>query len=121
GWNDFGMSELLALDDRHVLSIERGYAQGVGNSAVIEMLDLEGATDVQDIPSLAKTDQPVVPVRKAEVMDLRALGLGPDNIEGMSFGKAKDGTDVLIFVSDNNFNPTQKTQFYAFKVLRRPQ
>lgn len=121
GWSDFGMSEILALDDHHILSIERGYAQGVGNSAILNMFDLDGATDVSAIPSLAKTDEPIVPVRKAQVLDLRALGLAPDNIEGVSFGKAKDGTDVLIFVADNNFNPTQKTQFFAFKVLRRPQ
>ncbi|MBB3453116.1 hypothetical protein FHT86_001372 [Rhizobium sp. BK313] len=121
GWSDFGMSEILALDDRHVLSIERGYAQDVGNSVVINMFDLEGATDISNIPSLAKTDQRIVPVRKTQVMDLRALGLAPDNIEGVSFGKAKDGTDVLIFVADNNFNPTQKTQFFAFKVIHRPQ
>ncbi|WP_047454937.1 esterase-like activity of phytase family protein [Rhizobium rhizogenes] len=120
GWNDFGMSEILALDDRHGLSVERGYAQDIGNSVVINIFDLAGATDVSAIPSLAKTDQRVVPVRKTQVMDLRALGLAPDNIEGVTFGKAKDGTDVLIFVADNNFNPTQKTQFFAFRVIRRP-
>ncbi|MGY5804184.1 esterase-like activity of phytase family protein [Rhizobium sp. LEGMi12c] len=120
GWNDFGLSEILALDDRHLLSIERGFAQGIGNSVVINMFDLDGATDVANIPSLAKTDQRIVPVRKTQIMDLRALGLGPDNIEGITFGKAKDGSDLLILVADNNFNPTQKTQFFAFKVIRRP-
>lgn len=121
GWTDFGMSEFIALDDHHLLSIERGYAQGIGNSAVINMVDFDGATDVKDIPSLAKTEQRIVPLRKAQVMDLRSLGLAPDNVEGVALGKAKDGTDVLVFVSDNNFNPTQKTQFYAFQVIRRPQ
>lgn len=120
GWNDFGLSEIMALDDRRLLSIERGYAEGVGTSVVINMFDLDGATDITNIASLAKTDQRIVPVRKTQVMDLRALGLEPDNIEGITFGKAKDGTDVLILVSDNNFNPTQKTQFFAFKVVRRP-
>lgn len=120
GWNDFGLSEILALDDRHLLSIERGYAQGVGNSAVISMFDLDGATDVADIPSLAKVDHRIVPVRKTQIMDLRALGLAPDNIEGITFGKAKDGTDLLVMVADNNFNSTQKTQFFAFKIIRRP-
>jgi hypothetical protein len=118
-WNDFGLSEILALDDRHLLSVERGFAQGIGNSVVINMFDLDGATDVSNIPSLAKADQRVVPVRKTQIMDLRALGLGPDNIEGITFGKAKDGTDLLILVADNNFNPMQKTQFFAFKVIRR--
>lgn len=120
GWNDFGLSEILALDDRHLLSIERGFAQGIGNSVVVNMFNLDGATDVANIPSLAKTDQRIVPVRKTQIMDLRALGLAPDNIEGITFGKAKDGTDLLILVADNNFNPTQKTQFFAFKVIRRP-
>ncbi|NLR96132.1 esterase-like activity of phytase family protein [Rhizobium sp. P38BS-XIX] len=120
GWNDFGLSEIMALDNRHLLSIERGYAQGVGNAVVINMFDLDGATDVSSIPSLAKTDQRIVPVRKTQILDLRALGLNPDNIEGITLGKAKDGTEVLILVADNNFNPMQKTQFFAFKVIRRP-
>jgi hypothetical protein len=120
-WNDFGMSEMVALDDHHLLSIERGWAQGVGNMAVVNMVDLDDATDIKDIPSLVNTDQHIVPARKVQVMDLRSLGLKPDNVEGMSFGKAKDGTEVLVFVSDNNFNASQKTQFYAFKVIRRPQ
>ncbi|MGO4567905.1 esterase-like activity of phytase family protein [Rhizobium sp. 2YAF20] len=121
GWNDFGVSEMLALDDHHILAVERGYAQGVGNSVAIEMFDLEGATDVSGIASLANTDRTIVPVRKTQVVDLRALGVAPDNIEGITLGKAKDGTDVMILVADNNFNPTQKTQFYAFKVIHRPQ
>ena len=120
GWNDSGLSEIMALDDRHLLAIERGYAQGVGNSVVINMVDLDGATDVSNIPSLTKSDQRIIPVRKTQIMDLRALGLAPDNIEGITFGKAKDGTDVLILVADNNFNPMQKTQFFAFKVIRHP-
>lgn len=39
----------------------------------------------------------------------------------MSLGKAEDGAGVLILGSDNNFSTTQKTQFYAFKVLSRPR
>ncbi|CDN47048.1 Hypothetical protein RG540_CH08590 [Neorhizobium galegae bv. orientalis str. HAMBI 540] len=34
--------------------------------------------------------------------------------------KGTDGSDLLIFVSDNNFSKEQKTQFIAFKVLARP-
>ena len=55
------------------------------------------------------------------MLDLRAIGLTPDNIEAMAIGKAKDGTDVLILGSDNNFSTGQKSQFYAFKINRRPQ
>ncbi|APO67709.1 phytase-like protein [Rhizobium gallicum] len=121
GGNDNGMSEIIALDGHRLLAVERSYAQGVGNNAKIFMIDLDGATDVSAIASLAKTDQRVVPVRKSQVLDLRAAGLVPDNIESMAIGKAKDGSDALILGSDNNFSTSQKTQFYVFKILRRPQ
>ncbi|SCB56609.1 Uncharacterized conserved protein [Rhizobium aethiopicum] len=121
GGNDNGMSEMLALDDHRLLAVERSYAEGFGNNIKIMMVDLAGATDVSAIPSLAKNDQRVVPARKSQILDLRAIGLVPDNIEAMSLGKVKDGTDVLILSSDNNFSANQKTQFYAFKVLSRPQ
>ncbi|NKL00581.1 esterase-like activity of phytase family protein [Rhizobium leguminosarum bv. viciae] len=121
GGNDNGMSEILALDDHRLLAVERSYAQGFGNNIKIMMMDLTDATDVSAIASLSENDQRVVPARKSQVLDLRAIGLVPDNIEAMSLGKAKDGTDVLILGSDNNFSTSQKTQFYAFKVLSRPQ
>lgn len=121
GGNDNGMSEMLALDDHRLLAVERSYAEGFGNNIKIMMMDLADATDISAIASLAKNDQRVVPVRKSQILDLRAIGLVPDNIEAMSLGKAKDGTDVLILGSDNNFSAAQKTQFYAFKILRRPQ
>ncbi len=121
GGNDNGMSEMLALDDHRLLAVERSYAEGVGNNIKIMMMDLADATDISAIASLAKNDQRVVPVRKSQILDLRAIGLVPDNIEAMSIGKARDGTDVLILGSDNNFSAAQKTQFYAFKILRRPQ
>jgi hypothetical protein len=45
------------------------------------------------------------------------LGVTPDNVEGMTFGpKLPDGRQVLIVVSDNNFNPSQTTQFIALAV-----
>ncbi|KQO76042.1 esterase-like activity of phytase family protein [Rhizobium sp. Leaf262] len=116
GANDNGMSDMLALDDRHMLVVERNFAQGFGNNIKLFMVDLEGATDVSKITSLVRTGERVVPARKSQVLDLRAMGLTPDNIEAISLGKAKDGTDVLILAADNNFSDRQKTQFYAFKI-----
>ncbi|MBB4195144.1 hypothetical protein GGE45_005063 [Rhizobium aethiopicum] len=121
GGNDNGMSEMIALDDHRLLAVERSYAEGFGNNVKITMMDLADATDISAIPSLAKNDPPVVPAGKSQILDLRAIGLVPDNIEAMSLGKAKDGTDVLILGFDNNFSTNQKTQFYAFKVLSRPR
>lgn len=121
GANDYGLSEMLALDDRHVLAVERGYAQGFGNSVRVMMMDIGDATDVSGVASLAKPEGRIVPARKSQILDLRAIGLAPDNVEAMAIGKTKDGTDVLILAADNNFNPSQTSQFFAFKVLRRPQ
>ena len=40
-----------------------------------------------------------------------------DNIEGVSFGpRLANGNRSLVFVSDNNFNRNQVTQFLAFEV-----
>lgn len=120
GWNDNGLPELLALDDHRLLAVERGFAEDFGSSIKLFMTDLEGATDVSSVPSLAAADKRVVPLRKSELLDLRAVGLVPDNIEALTFAKGSDGTDLLILASDNNFNASQKTQFYAFRVLNRP-
>ncbi len=116
GAADNGMSDMIALSDRHMLVVERSFAQGFGNNVKLFMIDIEGATDISKIASLDRNDKKIVPVRKSQVLDLRAFGLTPDNIEALAIGRAKDGTDVLILGADNNFSPRQKTQFYAFKI-----
>ncbi|MEI4484544.1 MULTISPECIES: esterase-like activity of phytase family protein [unclassified Phyllobacterium] len=117
---DNGLVEMAALDNRRLLALERSFSQGFGNHIKLFMIDLDGATDIADIASLARYDQRVVPIRKSQILDLRAIGLMPDNIEAMAIGKTKDGTDVLILGADNNFSSRQKTQFFAFKINRRP-
>ncbi|MBD8893069.1 esterase-like activity of phytase family protein [Roseibium litorale] len=121
GWNDNGMPEILALDNHRLLTLERGYAQDIGNTIRLFMIDLDGATDVSKIGSLSTTEERIVPVRKTQILDLGAIGLTPDNVEAMTFAKGQDGTDVLILASDNNFNAEQTTQFLAFEVLKRPR
>jgi hypothetical protein len=44
----------------------------------------------------------------------------PYNLEGLEFGpQLTDGRMLLIAVSDNNFNPSQTTQFIALAVTLR--
>ena len=41
-----------------------------------------------------------------------------ENIEGICFGpKLPNGHSTLIFVSDNNFSQSQRTQFLAFEII----
>jgi hypothetical protein len=114
-----GLSEMLSLGNGWLLTIERSFAEGVGNSIKVFMADLAYATDISDIASLATSEGRVVPMAKTEVLDLNGIGLSPDNIEAMAIGKARDGTDILLLAADNNFSAKQKTQFLAFRIHRR--
>ena len=52
---------------------------------------------------------------KELLLNLDALGIPLDNVEGMAFGPdLADGRRSLVLVSDNNFAPAQFTQFLLF-------
>ena len=62
------------------------------------------------------------PMTKRQVADFEVLGYDPDNLEGMGFGPGMLAGDYkpLIVVSDNNFNPSQITQFILLGVKMEP-
>lgn len=97
---DNGLSDLVALDDSSFLVIERGYGTHV--AVRIYRADVvEGSTEMT----------------KTLLADLTTTpGLTPvDNIEGITLGpKLADGRQSVIAVSDDNFSPTQVTQFLLF-------
>jgi hypothetical protein len=108
-----GLTELLALSDTTLLSMERACVRNtktndVANSIQIFWVEL-------DAPDSAT-------VRKALVLDLGTLAprLSPalahlDNFEGMAFGPpAASGGRTLLIVSDDNFRKTQRTSFLLF-------
>lgn len=117
---DNGLVDLQALDNCGTfLAMERSFAVGVGNTVVLFETTTRGATDVSDLDALT---QPYDPMPKTLVVDLEQdLGIVPDNVEGMIFGPVlPDGRITLILVSDNNFNPSQTTQFIALAVQLEP-
>ena len=120
-----GLVELLAVDDRRLLALERSFSVGVGNSVKLYEIDLDGATDVSGIASVADLTG-ITTVSKRLVYDFNTL-LAPDkldNLEGMTFGPTlADGSRTLVFVSDDNFDPNNAvgTQFLAFKVNPVPE
>jgi len=120
---DNGLVELLDLDDPggRLLAMERSFASGVGNTVRLFELDTWWASNEAGVPALVdpSTGAPVpfAPVEKRQVADIGALGVRPDNLEGMTFGPPlPDGRALLILVSDDNFNPQQVTQFVALAV-----
>lgn len=114
-----GVSEILADGAHHLLVLERSYAAGRGFGARLYRIDTRSGSDTQALAALTPDNHR--PVEKTLVADLGALGLRPDNLEGMAWGPPLAGGGcVLVFVSDNNFNPAQVTQFIAAQYLEPP-
>ena len=110
-----GLVELIALDDTHLLSLERSFSLDTGNIIKIFKVDLSNADNIQNINALNNQYTHISPVQKELLLDLSNLELISDNIEGMTFGsRLPDGRRSLILVSDNNFNPLQSTQILIF-------
>ncbi|OMB76816.1 esterase-like activity of phytase family protein [Mycolicibacterium conceptionense] len=95
-----GLSDLVALDDENFLVIERGFGTHVA-VRIYRASVVDGSTELS----------------KTLLADLTTTpGLAPlDNIEGITLGpKLPDGRQSVIAVSDDNFSPTQITQFLLF-------
>jgi hypothetical protein len=113
-----GLPDLLALDNQgHFLSLERSFT-GLGFAISLFQISLEGSDDIHQIDSLLAVDSKnIKPVQKKLLLDLRKLNVLLDNIEGLTLGpKLPNGQQSLILISDNNFNPLQRTQILAFQI-----
>ena len=120
GFADNGLVDLQALDNCGTfLAMERSFAEGVGNTVVLYETTTRGATDVSGRRTL---NRPYDQMSKTLVANLEQdLGVVPDNVEGMILGPVlPDGRISLILVSDNNFNPSQTTQFIALALELSP-
>jgi len=118
-----GLSEIIALPERgFFLSLEKSYGSKIPEapqetSAKIYQITTGPATDTSSIPSLRFLSPSFQPIRKKLVLDLATLGIKLDNLEAMSLGsRLADGSQSLILVSDDNFNPEQVTQFLLFRI-----
>ncbi|MEO8250749.1 MAG: esterase-like activity of phytase family protein [Burkholderiales bacterium] len=116
---DNGVSEILMLDSHRMLVLERGFSVGAGVSLRLYMIDVRSASDTLGLETLRGAPVRLAP--KTLVADFDDLGLARlDNTEGMAWGPrlpasgGQPGQRTLVFVSDDNFNPLQITQFAAF-------
>ena len=108
---DNGLSDLVALDDENFLAIERGF--GTHTAARVYRASIGDADDVLTRPSL--TGPPVRVMRKTLLVDLTNTVHPLDNVEGITLGPVLPyGRQSLVLASDDNFAPTQITQFLAF-------
>jgi hypothetical protein len=130
GARNNGLVELVALGGDELLSMERSYVTETGgtgrnlNRIRMFRINLSAATDVSSLDSL-RDSAGYAPVTKRLLLDLSDLNgldsdLAPslDNFEGLAFGPPlADGRSTLIVVSDDNFNPAQRTWFLQLAVV----
>lgn len=131
GFNVSGLVDLLALDNsgQNFLALERSFSVGAattgntGNTVKIFQVSLAGASNIINNNSLiASGTSGIIPAQKTLLFDLTDLNIPIDNVEGITFGKTlPNGKRSLILVSDNNFAPTQFTQFLAFEIESVPE
>lgn len=121
GRSDNGLSEILALDARRLLVLERSGAEdSEGHFAFdcrLYLVDLRGAADVSRRHSLA--DERIVrPLRKRLLVDFtRLAGVRQTNLEAMGWGAPlATGERALVLFSDNNFAPGELTQVVVLAV-----
>ncbi len=95
---DNGITELLTLNDSTLLVVERAYLGPKGNSIRIykAIIPSEGNEIIKDKLLTDFSASPEI-----------------DNIEGVSFSASGN---ELIFMSDNNGNPYQKTLFIRMRI-----
>lgn len=126
-----GVSDVLALSDKDLLVLERGYVPGQGNTVRIFRVSLRGAKDVSDLNSLATPG--TEPLKKELLVDLSNCPSGGatspgtqqnpllDNFEGLALGpRLPGGGRGLLLVSDDNFNDSQVTRLVALDAKLQP-
>jgi hypothetical protein len=113
-----GLVELLALDNGgHFLSLERTFSPSQGITAKLFQINTGSASNVSTLAILKGDLAGILPVRKQLLFDLSQLGIPLGNLEGMALGPIlPDGTQSLLLVSDDNFNPKEPTQFLLFQL-----
>lgn len=121
-----GISEVLAVNDRQFLVLERDGKAGKKSTVKrLYLSDLTGATDVSRVERLPADQLPssIQPVSKQLFLDLLApahripVESIAEKFEGLTFGPPlPDGRALLLISVDNDFRQDQVSEIYAFAV-----
>ena len=99
-----GVSDILWIDQNQLLVVERSYSTGRFSFTIkVFLADISSAENINDVNSLKN---------KTVTMISKKLLLNMDNLGPI----LSNGKRSLIFISDNNFLPIQKTQLLLFEV-----
>lgn len=116
GFRVNGISDILFLDNDHLLVIERSFSTGRLTCTIkVYIADITNGYDISNITSLKDAAVRVLP--KKLLLNMDSLGMFIDNIEGVTFGpRLSNGNQSLIFIADNNFNFFEKSQLLHFEL-----
>jgi len=118
GSKNNGVPDILSIGNNRLLVTERSFGAGrVGANIKIFLADLDNAENIIGIKSMRATPA-TRPVTKKLLLNMDDLLIFTDNVEGATIGpKLPNGHQTIIFVTDNNFNVKEQTQFLAFEVI----
>ncbi len=118
GFKVNGVPDILAVNKNQLLVTERSFSDGHDGCVIkVFLADLNGADNIISNPSLIK-NPPQHLISKKLLLNMDDLKFYIDNVEGATFGpKLPNGHQSIIFVADNNFSKTEKTQFFLFEVM----
>ena len=108
-----GVSEILAIDHRRMLVLERSGAV-LGKDRYLfrcrlYLADFSSATEVMGLASL-KSDV-IKPASKRLLFDFGILPENPGNLEAMAWWPSRQGRqDQIVLLNDNNFAPGEPTR-----------
>lgn len=113
-----GVPDILHYGNNKLLVIERAFSTG-RKGCVIKVYegDMNAADNIANVTSL-NSNPPAKPIAKRLLLNMESLGIYIDNVEGVTFGPTlPNGHRTLIFVADDNFDATEKTQFFLFEII----
>ncbi len=118
GFKINGVSEILYVGNDQLLVMERSFSSGrLACTIKLFLVDMTDASDIKNNPSL-KENRDFTAVNKKLLLNMDELGFYIDNIEGLTFGPLlPNGHKTLLFIADNNFSPTQKSQLLLFEII----
>lgn len=116
---DNGISEILAIDERRLLVLERsGVEDGHGRFTFhcrLYLVDVRGGEDVAARPSLREGPAPRI-LAKRLLVNFDRLPGADANLEAMAWGRDLAGRRTLVLFSDDNFNPAEAARVVVFEV-----
>jgi hypothetical protein len=113
-----GVSDILYIGPNKFIVIERAFSTGRESSGIrVYLTEAGDAENIASVNSLFQNPPQRFMIKKL-LLNMDNLNRFIDNIEGVTFGPIlPNGHRSLIFVADDNFSKTQKTQFLLFEVM----